>query len=171
MPVDGPDVPPCDSVDVWDSLVTANATRSARTSVALAWCNEEAECGKGHSIGDSALIAHAGRYKIVNGTQRGYGFYQGPLFPNASTPKQPGDAGIGLDCSAGCLFDLFEDPNETANLKDAQPAVYQELLDMLVAAAETQFQTNYTGGADVCAAVPQYVKEHQGFIGPPCHVH
>ena len=172
MPVDDRAVPACDSVNVWDSLSTANATRSARTSVVLAWCNEEAECGKTgiDSLGDAALIAHSGRYKIVNGTQRGFGFYQGALFPNASTPQDPGATGIGLDCSAGCLFDLFEDPNETTNLKDAQPAVFQELLGMLLAAAETQFQTNYTGSADTCVAVPQYVEEHHGFIGPPCHV-
>ena len=170
MPVDDPAVPAWDSVNVWDSLSTANATHSARKSVMLSWCNEEAACDEVNPLGDAALIAYSGQYKIVNGTQGGYGFYQGVLFPNGSTPKDPVATGNGLDCSAGCLFDLFEDPNESTNLKDALPAVFQELLGMLKAAAKTQFQTNYTGGADTCVKLREYVGEHHGFIGPPCHV-
>ena len=137
--------------------------------MALAWCNEEAACGDGNCDGDAALIAHSGQYKIVNGTQSGYGFYQGALFPNASTSKDTAATANGLNCKAGCLFDLFKDPNETTNLRDILPEVFQELQGMLLAAADTQFQTNYTGGADTCVKLRQYAEEHHGFIGPPCH--
>lgn len=156
-------VPPIDSLDLTDSLFTPGASTSPRTEVPLSFCNAEAACDAPSGVGDSALIS--GRYKLVNGTQGNLGYWQGPQYPNATSAKHPGsDPG----CPSGCLFDIFADPAEQNDLREAQPDVFARLAARLAQIGATTFQTNNTGGADTCIPAQQAYDANGGFLSPRC---
>jgi hypothetical protein len=70
---------------------------------------------------NAALIQ--GPYKIVIGTQWGFGVSVGPNFPNGTIPKpDPG-------CPDGCLFDILADPGETTDIKEKNPSQFTAMLE------------------------------------------
>ena len=124
-------LPPLDSLNLWPMLSGANST-SPRTEVPL---------------GPAALVS--GRWKLLLGRQGGAG-YDGPLFPNASSPSNDPHGQV-LECGGGCLFDLEADAGEHADLAGAQPSVVAALTARL-AELRGGFFTNADGaGQLVCA--------------------
>ena len=64
-------------------------------------------------IKTAALIVK--NYKLILGTQL-YGFWQGPVYPNASTNKKDQKNPATVDCVSGCVFDILKDPTEQTDL-------------------------------------------------------
>ena len=165
-------VPPSDSINVWAALSTPNAAVSPRVEVPLAFCTPATECDEGApgSYADAALIVqhpHTGRLlKLVNGTQGYLGWWQGPLFPNASSLMPP-HAHVAT-CEGGCLFDLTADPGEHDNLRHADPAAFETLARRLAAIGATVYQTDFTGGYDSCINATAAYARDGGFLAPRC---
>jgi arylsulfatase B len=159
------DVPPVDSKNVWDSLVTEpNNVIAVRRTLPLSFCTPETRCDFPGSSGDGALIVWP--WKIINGTQGGLGLWQGPLFPNASRAiPQPGpDPG----CPRGCLFNIAQDPTEERNRKNDFPKLFEKLWRMLMDVRDGVYQTNYDGGAKTCLSVQEAFDRDRGFLAPRC---
>ena len=171
----GGGIPPLDSVNVLASLLTPNATSSARTEVPLAFCSAAADCDAPDRLGDAALIVQdrpGGKlYKLVTGYQGGWGYWQGPRYPNASTAnvEDPGCPSLG---EGGCLFEVRGDPTEHVDLaKDpAHASVLAAMRARLAAIGAGVWQTNNTGGADTCTAPKAAYKADRGFLAPRCEV-
>ena len=111
-------LPPIDGFDAWPYLSGANAT-SPRSEVVL-----------GSGLGGAADGATA-----VQGVIRADGFkvlvgsldnavWQGAFYPNASTSWR----NTPVNCSGGCLYNVFADPSELDDLAASQPAVLAEML-------------------------------------------
>ncbi len=101
-------VPPVDGVDLWPYL-TGAAPQSPRTEIMIS------------SEDNGAIIA--GDMKLILGLQT-YGFWQGPVYPNATTDHA---SETEFDCGAGCLFNISEDPSEYHDLAAARPAELQAM--------------------------------------------
>jgi len=68
------------------------------------------------------------------------------------------------DCSAGCLFNVFDDPHELHEISAANPAVVAELKAQ-VAALEATVWSPWRGGDSGLACEVAFAN-HSGFIGP-----
>merc|ERR1712216_166217 len=97
----------------------------------------------GVNVGDMGYIAK--NWKIIIGHQNKRGVWFGPVYPNGTAD------GKDDSCINGCLFDIWKDPTEHHNMKEAEPNVWTMMLEKLVAAGETLYQTAYAEpGADKC---------------------
>ena len=107
---------------------------------------------------NGALIS--GDMKLILGLQS-YGFWQGPVFPNATTNPSNGST---FDCGAGCLFNITEDPSEHVDLSKVMPKVLSQMQQLFRTRNQTTFQARPWGrDATTCAA---FVDAHHGFVGP-----
>lgn len=106
------DVPPIDSINQWETLVTPRARSGPRTEIPLSWCfgdNDQDECIEtGYTPNGTVVMPRNaalinGTYKLVYGMQFGFGVWTGPVFPNGT---DPGVDNVG--CPNGCLFDIFK---------------------------------------------------------------
>ena len=95
-----------------------------------------------HNIPNSTLSSNCtgayikGDYKIILGEQY-YGFWAGPIYPNASTNHALFD--FHVDCGDGCLFDIRKDPSETVDLAPSMPGLLADLRARYFAHNATQF--------------------------------
>lgn len=134
-------LPPIDSINMWP-LLSGAVTESPRTETHLDL---------------RALIS--GDYKVVTGTWH-YN-WQGPFYPNASTPDYLTGA---ISCATkGCLFNIREDPTEHVNLANAMPEKLQEMLLRLAELNQTYFNPQ-RGRVDPAAR--QQAVANGGFWGP-----
>ena len=76
-------------------------------------------------IKTAALIVK--NYKLILGTQL-YGFWQGPVYPNASTNKKDQKNPATVDCVSGCVFDILKDPTEQTDLGKKTSSLFPTLL-------------------------------------------
>merc|ERR1712146_631406 len=100
----------------------------------------------------------------------GLGFWQGPLYPNASSGRQHPNAG----CPHGCLFDILADPTEQHDLKDQdadKKKKFKEMMSRMIEIGKTVYQTDYSGGYDTCASANDAFAKHHGFLSPRCRNH
>ena len=151
-PVDNhPGVPPVDGLDMWGYLM-GKVRASPRTEMMLS--NQV----KNGVVKTAALIV--GDYKLILGTQL-YGFWQGPVYPNASTDHENEPS---VDCVAGCLFNIQKDQNEQTELSKQEGARKQQLMDRYTQLNATTFEAPaFPLSPQLCAA---YLQSHQGFLGP-----
>ena len=107
-------------------------------------------------IGHGQIIVHINKqWKIVVGRQNGLGVWQGPVFPNGTTPHLD-----DTSCEAGCLFDIWADPTEHHDLRVSRPEIWTMMAGRLLAAARTLYQTDYGEPAtcvSAAAAAQMYV--------------
>lgn len=145
-------LPPVDGVDQWP--VISGAQAAAR-----------------HEIHHSSQALTSGRLKIVTGRQMMSG-WTGATYPNASG-HQPAPpplvvpfGGIGAwphDCKAGCLYDVFADPNEHDDLAAARPATAAKLAARLAELNKANYNPDRgRGDPAACAAA----ERNGGFYGP-----
>lgn len=149
-------LPPVDGFDMWPYIV-GNVSSSPRTEIMI---GSETFMQKTGVRGgwNGALIS--GNFKLVLGIQS-YGFWQGPVFPNATTNHS---AETTFDCGNGCLFNIQDDPSEFVDLAKTMPDKLQAMYSLFVARNKTTFQAaTINTDAERCLA---YTASHKGFIGP-----
>ena len=156
------DVPQVDGFDVWQYIIGANET-SPRTEIMIARCEVPSQ----HNIPlsraspDCSGAYIRGDFKIIIGMQY-YGFWQGPIYPNATTNHSTFD--IHVDCGLGCLFNIKTDPAETRDLAKINPGLLQDMRERFFHLNTTQYDApKCPKGGNSCEA---YVKQHDGFFGP-----
>ena len=123
-------------------------------------CNPSLPCGPYPCTG--AIIV--GEYKLILGMQD-YGFWQSPVYPNASTNTTAiKNKALAFDCGAGCLFNIFQDESEKYDLATKEPAILSQLTAKFFAHNATAFlQPKLAHNATRCE---QYATSHNGYVGP-----
>ena len=137
-------VPAISSLPMWDYL-SGKVPQSPRTEVPLSTVNWHG-LHFNFSLNESAAVI-VGRHKLVVGSQAYLGFWQGPRYPNQSTPCGPehvhgSSAVCGAGCGTGCVFDIFADPSEHVDLAPQLPELKAQLLARLQRMREERFQTD-----------------------------
>lgn len=150
-------LPGYDSLDLWPFLSGSNST-PPRYEI---------------PVSSFSLVQGHWKYidhKIIDGG------YQGPVFPNASSPNsQP--ANDGLNCAAGCLFNLADDPFETTDQSKANPAILKRMSARLAALSQGFYQNHDDFGNGSCnSSLPAGMpcacylampgNTYNGFLGP-----
>jgi arylsulfatase B len=148
-------LPPVEGLDMWPLISGANAT-SPRTHVILGSSNGPNIMENGRTIVTGVIRADG--WKLLVGDIGG-AFWQGPTYPNAS-----GYPSATLHCGDGCLFNVFTDPSETADVAAAHPDIVADLRKILVAANETVYSPDR--GGDDGAACAATASKWGGFYGP-----
>ena len=88
-------------------------------------------------------------FKLVWGTQFGFGVHTSPNSPNASGQSHnSSDPG----CPIGCVFDILADPNEINDISLANPNLFASMLKRQSAIGLTVHQTNYSDVPDSSCA-------------------
>ena len=126
--------------------VTGKAADSPRTEIMLS------------SEDNGSLIS--GDFKLIIGIQS-YGFWQGPVYPNASTDHKSEKT---FDCKRGCLFNIREDPSEYRDLALSNPSKLAEMQALFTQRNATRFEApkRHTD-TNACQA---FSDANGGFLGP-----
>merc|ERR1712232_247128 len=147
-------IPGVDGMNMWPYL-TGQLKESPRTEIMIGT----------HSLGDQAnplagaLIS--GEYKIVLGVMT-YGFWMGPLYPNATTNHTRESKNV--DCKAGCLFNIIDDPGEHNDLASQKPDVHQRMIARWKELKATRYEAAPHATDD--AQCEAFANTHHGFCGP-----
>jgi arylsulfatase I/J len=97
-------------------------------------------------------------YKLIVGSI-GDASFQGPLWPNeTATPD------VKIDCSTGCLYNIFEDPHELHDISKANPTILKELKAEIARQSATVWSP--WRGLDDGLACRVALANRSGFIGP-----
>lgn len=148
---DHPGVPSVDGLDLWP-YITGKVSQSPRTEMMLS------NLVKKGKVQTAALIVN--NYKLILGVQI-YGFWQGPVYPNASTDHKHEDP---IDCTTGCVFDIIKDPTEHQELSESMPGVKAMLMARFAELNVTTYQApKFPLDTAKCES---YVASHRGFVGP-----
>lgn len=155
---DHPGLPTVDGYNMWPYVI-GNTSDSPRTEIMI---GSEQFTQKTGQVGgwNGALIS--GDYKLILGVQS-YGFWQGPVYPNASTNHA---AEVTFDCGDGCLFNIQDDPSEYNDLAKSQPEKLNMMRDLFIARNKTMFQAPKIIIPDATAKCDSYAASHGGFGGP-----
>lgn len=165
---DVPGLPPVDSIDMWP-YITGQVSESPRTEVPLASKYSPGFCtsdSNGNKECSAALIV--GDYKLVrNGNQ--YCFWQGEVYPNATT-NHANDVHCPRACpSTGCLFNIKTDPGEHVDLAASMPDKAAQLLSRARALDATAIEATQPAGWRGNKNSQQYcdaMRKYGGFWGP-----
>jgi len=150
-----PGIPGVDGLDMWPYL-TGKQTESPRTEIMIGTKAVKVDLGATMA---GALIS--GQYKVVLGLMS-YGFWQGPIYPNATTNHTRDD--VNIDCKSGCLFNIIDDPGEHHDLARSMPDKLQELIARWSKLNTTRYNApRHPTQASMCDA---YARAHRGFCGP-----
>lgn len=148
-------IPGVDGLDMWPYL-TGHKKESPRTEILVGTAPVVADMSNAFS---GALIS--GRHKIVLGTPS-YGFWTGPIYPNAST--NPPQIDHNVSCRTGCLFDIISDPGEHHDLAESMPETLHKLIARWRELNATRWHPDWIWpDAKKCDA---YRLAHKGFCGP-----
>ena len=142
-------LPAVDGKNIWQDLVSSPAT-PARTQIHL-----------------SELALIDGQYKVVLGNQYMSGWTP-KIFPRDGYP-QPEYKAVpwdhwAQDCTAGCLFNIFADPNERDELSMQHPDVLAEMLAKLAELNKANYNPD-RGEMDIKACLVAEEK-YGGYYGP-----
>jgi hypothetical protein len=172
-------LPPIDSVDMWPYLSGQRAdSPRKRVEIGATTCaTPSPNCINNWGWGDVRTIVEglivdrgaAGVWKLLVGRNPMSG-WQGPLFPNASTPKTQWSFHDVYECGPhGCLFKLDDDPTEHVDLRQREPDIAAAMLAEIVQLNHTTFSP-YRGpgeqNGDIAAACAAAEKWYGGFFGP-----
>jgi len=142
-------LPPIDSFNLWPMIVGQNST-SPRTEIPLG----------APALGLQGLIS--GEYKLLLGPVAENG-WQGPFYPNISTNW---DSGLSIEIcgTAGCLFNIIEDPTEHNEISAKFPEVVASLKTRMAAIEKTVFKPDRgTVDPQACQAA---LNTYKGYWGP-----
>jgi arylsulfatase B len=151
-------LPPVDSVNIWPLISGENST-SPRTEIVLGIPTVSSPL----SIGDpylnvQAVIQNDGWKLLVGQTHQN--IWTSPHYPNKTThwPNDP------MDCSKGCLYNVFDDPTEHNEVSKSNPSKVAELLARIQYYNSTVFKPNR--GNDTGLGCKVQLDKWKGFVGP-----
>lgn len=151
-------LPPVDSVDIWP-LITGQNLTSPHEEIVLGIPTVSSH----DSIGDPYLNVQAviqkDGWKLVVG-QTHQNIWTSPHYPNKTTNW----ANDAMDCSAGCLYNVFDDPTEHNEVSKSNPAKVSELLARIQFYNSTVFKPNR--GNDTGLGCKVQLDKWKGFVGP-----
>ena len=156
-------LPPIDGLDL-SAMLLANAS-SPRTEIVIGDSDNNDHVG---NTVVSGVIAVDG-WKLLIAPHIDPAFFQGPIFPNTSTSKQPhlvcGDPdGSGAAKGPGCLFNVLDDPSEVNDMAATMPAKIAELRARIAELQKTVFNPDRgTHDKNMCKVG---LETHHGFLGP-----
>ena len=183
-------LPPVDGVNLWPWVIGEVAT-SPRREVPLGATN--AEVGHRPSKGgnnskdqndtggnnsndqkDSGTIVQgliqADGWKLLIGNVS-QSFWQGPIYPNSTSEQKNNTKSQHVDCGVpssdgphGCLFNLWNDPNEHENVADLYPDIVLALYQRIKSIQMTVFSPNR--GVDQPQACETAIHTWKGYWGP-----
>lgn len=148
---DGSKLPDIDSLDVSD-FVLGRTSESPRKEIPLT-------LGQ-HQPGGSGGGLIVGPFKLLRGKQMPAHF-NGPEYPNGTRP-----APISIDCDAGCLFDIINDPTEHHDISREYPDILANLTLRFDQLAQTAYQSTYIEGSMNCSE-PRVLEMLQGGFWTP----
>ena len=148
-------LPPVDGLDMWPLLSGANAT-SPRRHVILGSSDDSDKAGNTIVTG----VVRADGYKLLLG-KLATAFWTGPQYPNASGGYPSASEHCG---TAGCLFNVFDDPSEYEEISAAHPTIVSDLQALIADASATVF--NPSRGVKDDKACEKAFTQHGGFWGP-----
>ena len=161
-------VPTVDGYNMWPYVI-GQVKASPRTEIMLdSVCYAPGSCVNGSAGKKSpcepehlcigAIIS--GDFKLVLGMQK-YGFWMGPVYPNASTDHSKERP---FDCKAGCLFDIQKDPAEHHDLATTRASKLGQMTELWHQRQTTAFQApKLKPNPAKCEA---YREAHGGYTGP-----
>jgi len=118
-------LPDVDGFNIWP-LIKGEVSSSPRTELV---------------VDPTVLIT--GAFKLNTGVSK-YAFWQGSVFPNASTPDRDVLSSMVLNCRnnghGGCLFNVEEDPSEYNDLADSEKVLFGEMKSRLTALSSEIFK-------------------------------
>lgn len=144
-------LPPIDSLNLWPVISGQNET-SPRVEIA---------------VSNQTLIQ--GQWKLMRGSMP-YATWQGPQYPNASTPAHPPDPAI--NCGTGCLFNIAQDLTEHSDVAAENPDIVAAMVARLDYLSKSFFSNNDTGvnicppGISMPCACWAALNKWNGFFGP-----
>lgn len=139
------EVPDIDGFDLWP-YISGRVANSPRSEIMLS------------SEDNGAIIS--GPYKLIIGVQS-YGFWTSPNYPNASTDHSKEKT---VDCGAGCLFNVIDDPSEYTDLAVTMPQKLSEMQALWKKRNATKYWPNRLAlDTQKCK---EYAAAHAGFLGP-----
>ena len=114
-----------------------------------------------------------GDLKIVTGNDVNMAIWQGPAYPNATTPYNNSVKVPGYACSnpyrRACLFNVSADPTEHNDLSASQPDDLKRMLNLLVNRSASFFKPERGPGQNASCAIGEGAYKGprgQGFFGP-----
>jgi arylsulfatase I/J len=119
-------LPPVDGLNVWPLISGQNAT-SPRVEIPV-----------------SNFTYINGSYKLIVGIKATYAGWEGPVYPNSTTPIHQVQT-VTLDCTHGCLFNVEDDPTEHANLAASHPHILASMKARFAVLRESYYQNNEQG--------------------------
>ncbi|EGD73972.1 arylsulfatase B [Salpingoeca rosetta] len=141
-------LPAIDSQSLWSLLSGANST-SPRVEYPI-------------TFDQSPLIVRP-PWKLIVGDNLQYGQWTGPKYPNATTTGGGVPAGA-VNCTAGCLFNIEQDPTEHHDVAAQHPDVVADLKQRL---AYWQSHTlTWKPGWPIPQACEAYIHRYNGYYGP-----
>jgi len=150
-------LPEVDGKNMWPLLAGLNNTNPREDyPIGFSWGENEKS-----NVSVQGVIVPP--YKLLLGIITS-SFWQGPLFPNATT-NYTYDNAIYTDCTRpGCLYDIWEDPTEYNDISAKYPHIAKDMLARLEYYETTIFNP-YRGpidnyGCEIADSV------YGGFIGP-----
>lgn len=164
-------LPPVEGMDMWPMLSGANLT-SPRTEIAIGSSDDSDH--QGNTI-VQALIMDDGDgkiHKLIIGDVKP-AFFQGPVYPNASSTVASkrlacGDPdGTGVSKGPGCLFEIGGDPSETMDLAATNPGKVDGMRKRMTEIQKTVYNPERknaasTGRQDMC----DQAKKNGMYLGP-----
>jgi len=149
-------LPPVDGVNLWPLISGENST-SPRIIL---------------PIDNTTLIQ--GNYKLIVGDAINMATWQGPRWPNASSPTS--NVFKEMDCSRGCLFDLEQDMTEHFNIARDNYQLVRRMNATLVNyskyfyANDDVLTESCPDDIDMECVCWMAVNRYDGYLGPYCNL-
>jgi len=163
-------LPDVDSQDVWP-LLTQEAATSPRLELPL---QVSGAIGGSPGLG-SALIV--GDFKLIAGNFLHSAFHQPEVWPTDEACCGPdcfGKKGLAMDCGPvdrpQCLFNIRDDPHETTNLYDQEPALVANMTARLAEHNRSVYFPQLHDKPNMPRVVEMFLL-HGGFVGPWKDIH
>lgn len=148
-------LPPPDSLDLRGLFVKDGNRTSPRETIFIGDSDSSDKVGNTIVAG---VIRRDG-WKLLYGKQS-MAIWQGPVYPN-STVYPSGS----LDCNAGCLFNVFDDPTEQNEVSKDHPQIVHDLDALIKQEQQTVWNPDRGTGDDNLACNVAFAS-HKGFMGP-----
>lgn len=150
-------LPEIDSVNAWP-LITGASTKPLREMLQLS-SNTILDTVNGWKL----ILSTCARLPEFWCDVTGYNMWSPHIYPNATQPNGMPWTVVPMNCTQGCLFNVFQDPREQHELSDVLPEVKARLHDALMTANRATIETPQVPDAKQCCVA---AARYGGVLGP-----